>query len=230
MAFASPHQRGFVKYSVATPKCQPKLPEAKIEKLKHLVQREEHKWRHDRVKEYIGQRLELSNKRHQSHHPQARQLIEETVDRIVEDPSFVFKVSSSGGSCVPSPPAVMLVSLLAAVVRCVQGKRLISSRSKDILGRLEAKLIKDLSELNLPPRQPTRSNNAAGAGEAGRLLPTLELSASGNNAQHRPTLDSRRSNASTVLEKVGTWQLINAFQNFHAQQEEQQARACKVGR
>jgi phosphatidate phosphatase PAH1 len=95
MAFATPNTgRSYLKYSSAQ---QPhlhtaRLPEKRIKRLQGLIDREEHTRRRDLVKEYIAQRIELSEQRHKSHAPEVRHLIEQTVDHIVDDPTFIFQV------------------------------------------------------------------------------------------------------------------------------------------
>lgn len=142
-----------------------------------------------------------------------------------------------------------------------QGKRLISSRSRDILGNLEGKLIREIAELNVQPPAARRDGHggkkSTPPSTSAPQLPALQLNGrtKGRKAQgesvaallqvprHRASTTNarqsgppgteggqttRRSTGNTVLQKIGTWQLIDAFQSFQGQQHEQQQHDIKV--
>lgn len=142
-----------------------------------------------------------------------------------------------------------------------QGKRLISSRSRDILGNLESKLIREIADLNVQPPAARRDGHggkkSTPPSTSAPQLPALQLNgrARGRKSQgesvaallqvprHRastttarqsvpPGTDggqtTRRSTGNTVLQKIGTWQLIDAFQSFQGQQHEQQQQDIRV--
>jgi hypothetical protein len=78
----------------ATARREKRLSSARRAKLQKLAARENHKWRYDRVKEYIQQRIDASPSvaALDAHGRAAQAIVDQTVDRIVEDSSFIFRV------------------------------------------------------------------------------------------------------------------------------------------
>jgi hypothetical protein len=104
MAFAHPHMTPtYLKYSSNLPMKERhmKLSSTRTRKLQSLAAREEHKWRYDRVREYVLQRISNSAQKDKVHDVAAEKLIDSVVDSIVEDQSFVFKVRTRGATFSP---------------------------------------------------------------------------------------------------------------------------------
>jgi hypothetical protein len=119
----------------------------------------------------------------------------------------------------------------------LQGKRLISSRSKDLLEALERKLLQELSLIKPSGRPRVAIPKLAGLQEQGK-------GAQGKGARHASTAPNDNqdqagshpgapstagaSRRSLPLDKIDTWQLIDAYKNFNAQQKERMDRAKHV--
>ena len=99
MAFAHPHIPHAVAKYLKNAQVAPPAPRhnnlspERIQKLRHLKDMEDYKWRHDRVKEYLVQKIKNSPQKAKLHTEAGAKLVEETVESVVEDISLVFKVS-----------------------------------------------------------------------------------------------------------------------------------------
>jgi len=198
----------------------------RIRRLKQMKDDQDRRWRYERVKEHLVQRIKGGPQRSKLHTEAGARLIQEAVERICKDSNLVFKVSEETHRSARSasrgsnrrflrPPRSVPLFLPN------QNNHLISSSSKGFLLEQETKLLSALEPIPAPP-PIKRSNNSD----------TSDSTANNCNAgATAPPGSAEQKNsgiASQIFNKIDTWQLINAYESFAEQQTQQEAKAKEV--